>query len=144
MNTIPLVSVVTPVYNQAQYLAATMASVVAQDYPALEYIVIDDGSSDDSLIVARRIAQAHPGRVTVLTQANAGQAATLNRGWSMSSGAFVGYLSSDDTLDPAAISELVSALQRWPECSVAYADFRLMDGASDEASLLAFHRQKLR
>lgn len=123
----PLVSIVTSVFNQAEYLEATMLSVLAQDYEALEYIVIDDGSTDASLSVAERVAAAHPGRVSVLTQANAGQAASLNRGWSLSRGAILAYLSSDDCLSPRAVSQMVAALQQRPEVTVAYCDFELID-----------------
>ena len=127
MNSTPLVSIVTPVYNQAEYLAATMESVLAQDYPALEYIVIDDGSSDASLALAQRLAAAHPGRITVLTQANAGQAATLNRGWGLARGEILAYLSSDDCLCPGAVTAMVHALRAQPAASVAYCDFWLID-----------------
>lgn len=123
------VSLVTPVYNQAEYLGATIESVLAQDHPDLEYLVIDDGSSDDSLALARRYEAAHPGRLRVLTQANAGQAATLNRGWSLASGALLGYLSSDDCLNPGAITRLVQALETRPDAVVAYPDFELIDAA---------------
>lgn len=125
----PLVSIVTPAYNQAEYLEATMRSVLGQDYAALEYIVIDDGSSDASLAVARRVAAEFPGRVMVLTQANSGQAATLNKGWGLARGEILAYLSSDDCLLPQAVSRMVAALQARPEASVAYCDFWLIDAA---------------
>lgn len=124
---LPLVSIVTPAYNQAEYLAAAMTSVLEQDYPALEYIVIDDGSRDDTLAVARAVAETHPERVQVLTQANAGQAATLNRGWAMARGEILAYLSSDDALCPGAVRTMVQALQSRPEVGVAYCDFWLVD-----------------
>lgn len=127
MNVRPLVSIVTPVYNQAEFLAATIESVLAQDYPGLEYIVIDDGSDDDSLAVARRLEAEHPGRLTVLTQANAGQAATLNHGWSLAKGEILAYLSSDDRLCPGAVTSLVELLQARPEVTVVYCDFCLID-----------------
>jgi glycosyltransferase involved in cell wall biosynthesis len=123
----PLVTLVTPVYNQAEYLAATLESVLAQDYEALEYLVIDDGSSDDSLAVARRYEAAHPGRLTVLTQANSGQAATLNRGWGLARGEILAYLSSDDCLAPNAVRRMVEVLQARPDAAVAYCDFWLID-----------------
>lgn len=126
-STLPLVSIVTPAYNQAEFLVAAMTSVLEQDYPALEYIVIDDGSRDDTLAVARAVAEAHPGRVQVLTQANAGQAATLNRGWAMARGEILAYLSSDDALCPGAVRTMVQALQSRPELGVAYCDFWLVD-----------------
>ncbi|MEO3693311.1 glycosyltransferase [Roseateles paludis] len=123
----PLVTLVTPAHNQGEYLRETMLSVLAQDYPHLEYIVIDDGSSDETWAVAQAVAAEHPGRVQVLTQANAGQSATLNRGWAMAQGELLGYLSSDDRLEPGAVRGLVAALQAAPACAVAYGDFRIVD-----------------
>ncbi|MDR7271856.1 glycosyltransferase involved in cell wall biosynthesis [Pelomonas saccharophila] len=124
---LPVVSIVTPAYNQGNFLRATMESVLAQDYPALEYLVIDDGSSDDSLTVAQAVAAEHPGRVTVLTQPNAGQAATLNKGWAMARGEILAYLSSDDLLCPGAVRTMVETLQARPELGVAYCDCWLID-----------------
>jgi len=121
-----LVTIVTPVYNQAEYLAATIESVLGQDYPHIEYIVIDDGSSDDSLAVAQRYMDRG---VTVLSQANSGQAATLNRGWTLAKGQLLAYLSSDDCLCPTAVSSMVAALAARPDVSVAYCDFWLIDAA---------------
>ncbi|MBV8033825.1 glycosyltransferase [Roseateles sp.] len=123
----PLVSIVTSVFNQAEYLEATMLSVLHQDYAALEYIVIDDGSTDDSLVVARQVADRFPGRVTVLTQANAGQASSLNRGWAVSQGSILAYLSSDDCLSPQAVTCMVRALNARPDVVVVYCDFELID-----------------
>lgn len=119
----PLVTIVTPVYNQAGFLAATIESVLAQTYPNIEYIVVDDGSTDNSLEVAQRYGD----RVRVVSQQNAGQAAALNAGWGSSRGEILAYLSSDDRLLPDAVSTMVRALQRRPDCSVAYCDFWLID-----------------
>lgn len=123
----PLVTLVTPAYNQGAYLRETMLSVLAQDHPNLEYIVIDDGSTDETWAVAQAVAAEHPGRVQVLTQPNAGQSATLNCAWSMAQGELLGYLSSDDRLEPTAVSGLVAALQAAPASAVAYGDFRIVD-----------------
>lgn len=131
MIAFPRVSIVTPAHNQGRYLRATMESVLAQDYPALEYLVIDDGSTDDSLEVARAVAAEHPGRVTVLTQANAGQAASLNRGWAACKGEILGYLSSDDLLVPSAIRTMVEAMQTQTGVSVVYCDFWLVNAVGE-------------
>lgn len=133
----PWVSIVTPAHNQGEYLRTTMESVLSQDYPALEYLVIDDGSSDDTLAVARAVAAEHPTRVTVLTQANAGQAATLNRGWAACRGEILGYLSSDDLLLPGAVAAMVGAMQARPEVSVAYCDFWLIDPVGERLRAVA-------
>lgn len=123
----PLVSIVTPVFNQGDYLEATMLSVLAQDYPTLEYIVINDGSTDNSLAVARAVAAGHPGRVTIIDQPNAGQASALNHAWSQARGEVLAYLSSDDCLLPDAVSRSLRTLQARPDASVVYCDFHLID-----------------
>ena len=120
---LPWVSLVTPAYNQAEYLGDTIESVLAQDYPRLEYIVLDDGSSDDTPQVLERYGD----RVRHERHANMGQARTLNRGWSLAKGSLLGYLSSDDRLEPEAISQLVQALTLHPDSAVAYGDFELID-----------------
>jgi glycosyltransferase involved in cell wall biosynthesis len=120
---LPWVTLVTPAYNQAEYLAQTIESVLAQDYARLEYIVLDDGSTDDTPAVMALYAD----RIRCERQTNMGQARSLNRGWRMARGSLVGYLSSDDTLEPRAIRMLVDALAAHPQAMVAYGDFRLMD-----------------
>jgi glycosyltransferase involved in cell wall biosynthesis len=145
-GTLPKVSIVTPAYNQGEYLAAAMRSVLTQDYPALEYLVIDDGSTDDSLAVAQAVAAEYPGKVRVITQANAGQAETLNRGWAACSGEILGYLSSDDVLLPGAVSRLVQALMDAPLAALVYADFWLIDPAGTRLRQVAappFDRQAM-
>lgn len=123
------VSLVTAVFNQADYLGAAIESVLAQDHDDLEYLVIDDGSTDDSLAVAQRYASRHPGRLRVIHQANAGQASAQNLGWSQCSGAWLGYLSSDDTLLPGCVSRQLRVLREYPQAVLSYPDFELMDAA---------------
>src|SRR6185436_16378340 len=120
----PLVSIVTPTYNQAEFLAATLDSMLGQDYPNIEYIVLDDGSTDNTPEVLAR----YNGRVNWERQANMGQSRTLNKAWAQARGEYLGYLSSDDLLLPHAISTLVKTLQSQPDAVVAYCDFDLIDG----------------
>jgi glycosyltransferase involved in cell wall biosynthesis len=119
----PLVSIVTPTYNQAGYLVETIQSVLAQDYPNIEYLVIDDGSTDETPQVLRRL----DGQVKWERHANMGQSSTLNKGWARARGKYLGYLSSDDRLLPGAISTLVEAFESHPEVVVVYGDFDLID-----------------
>ncbi|HKA44153.1 MAG TPA: glycosyltransferase family 2 protein [Burkholderiales bacterium] len=123
---LPLVSIVIPSYNHGRYLGAAIDSVLAQDYPRVELIVIDDGSTDNSPEV---LAQ-YTGRVHWERQANQGQAATMNRGWLMSSGDILGFLSADDFLLPEVVSRSVRALQDDPGAALVYCDFNLVDPTS--------------
>ena len=125
----PVVSIIIPSYNHADYLAQAIDSVLAQDYPATELIVLDDGSRDATRDVLARYA----GRFYSESQSNMGQAATLNKGWRIARGEILGKLSADDTLLPTAISEVVRALLDNPRALVAYPDFQLID--PDSASV---------
>lgn len=142
MSNPPLVSLVTPAYNQGSFLRETILSVLSQDYPAIEYVVIDDGSTDNTAEVIAEFS----GRLRAISRENKGQAATLNEGWSLCKGKYLGYLSSDDLLDPSAISSLVSVLERNESAVVAYSDFRLIDSSGcviREVRVEDFHRRRL-
>ena len=119
----PLVSIVTPTFNQAEYLAEAIASILAQDYPHIEYLVLDDGSTDDTPSVLGQF----DGKVRWERHENMGQARTLNKGWRLSSGKYLAYLSADDRLAPTAISTLVEAIERHSAAPVVYGDFNLID-----------------
>jgi glycosyltransferase involved in cell wall biosynthesis len=120
------VSIVIPAYNHARYLDEAVESVLEQDYPAVELVVIDDGSTDNT----REVLQKYAGRFQILRQDNSGQAATLNRGWQLASGDILGYLSADDMLRPRAVARAVAALAGNPRAVAAYPDFCLIDLSS--------------
>jgi glycosyltransferase involved in cell wall biosynthesis len=122
----PLVSIVVLCHNYGRFLAEAIESALAQDYPNLELIVVDDGSTDDSLDVARR----YDDRVRVLTQENQGLARTCNRGAREAGGEWFTFLSADDRFAPTYVSELRAALDREPEASFAYSAARLFGAQS--------------
>ena len=126
----PLVSVIIPVYNGESFLAEAMASVLGQGYPALEVIVVDDGSTDATAAVARRL----PCDVRLFKQANAGPAAARNRGIRNASADFVAFLDVDDLWPPGTLSMLMSELLRDPELELCqgYAQVTEFDPATGE------------
>lgn len=107
-GTAPLVSVVLPAYNHASYLMEAIESVRAQTWQDWELIVIDDGSTDDSWQLLQAAAlRWNDRRIRILTQANAGSHATLNRGMAMARGRYVAILNSDDRFHPERLQCLV-------------------------------------
>lgn len=119
----PLVTIITPAYNRASYLDETIQSVLGQDYPNLEYIVLDDGSTDNT----REVMAGYDGRIRWESHANMGETRTVNKGFSMANGEIIGVVNSDDPLLPGAITALVSRLMSDPELLVVYPDWDYID-----------------
>ena len=119
----PLVTIVTPTFNQLKFLAASIESVLNQDYPNIEYVVIDDGSTDATSEIMFRYAD----RARIVRQSNSGQAKTLNRGWASANGKYLAYLSSDDILTPSCIREMVSTLEADTGIVCAFPNADLID-----------------
>lgn len=117
------VGLVTATYNHADHLAAAVDSALAQSHTSLEYEVLDDGSTDDTRAVLARYGD----RVAWETHVNMGQAMTLNKGWQRSGGEILGYLSSDDLLEPEAAAQAVRVLAANPAAVAVYCDFELID-----------------
>ena len=123
-NAFPKVSIVTPSFNQAPFLEQTLRSVLEQDYPNLEYIVIDGGSTDGS----REIIQRYAERLAYWqSQPDQGQTDAINQGFARASGEIFAWLNSDDLLLPGAVSAAVKALQEHPEAAMVYGDALLIN-----------------
>jgi glycosyltransferase involved in cell wall biosynthesis len=95
-----LVTIITPAYNRANYLDETIQSILNQDYPNLEYIVLDDGSKDNTVEVLKK----YRGRIIWETHPNIGETRTVNKGLSMAHGDIIGIVNSDDPLLPGAVA----------------------------------------
>jgi glycosyltransferase involved in cell wall biosynthesis len=108
----PRVSIVTPSYNQEQFIEETIRSVLLQGYPNLEYIIIDGGSTDGSVDIIRKYEKWLSYWVSEPDQ---GQVYALDKGWAKSSGSILAYLNSDDTYLPNAIANAAQALSLNPE-----------------------------
>lgn len=123
MSCTPLVTIITPAYNRGTLIAATIESVLGQDYPNIEYIVLDDGSTDRTLEVIKQ----YEGRLRWESHANMGEARTVNKGFELSQGTIIGVVNSDDPLLPGAISKAVNTLSAHPGAVVVYPDWQLID-----------------
>jgi glycosyltransferase involved in cell wall biosynthesis len=116
---LPPVSIITPAYNQASFLDETIQSVLSQDYPNLEYIILDDGSKDNTLEVLVRYGS----RIRLESHENMGEALTVNKGFQLAKGDIICVVNADDPLLPGAVKEAVSFLAERPEILVAYPDW---------------------
>ncbi len=126
MPELPVVSIVTPTFNSARYLEELLQSVVSQDYPRIEHIVIDDGSRDGGATVG--LLRRHPS-VRWWSREHRGQYATLNEGFRAARGDFITAISADDTYaDTRAIRAMAEFLIEHPECDVVYGYTRHVDG----------------
>lgn len=123
----PLVSIVTPSFNQGPFIRRTIESVLGQTYPNIEHVIVDGGSTDETLEVLRSYGE----RIRWTSQPDAGQTAAINQGLRQVSGEIVGYLNSDDVLLPGAIEAIVEHFRAHPECDLVYGDAEHID-ESDE------------
>lgn len=113
------VSIITPTYNRADLLPETIDSILSQGYPDLEYIVLDDGSKDDTQEVLARYA----GRIVSVRHDNMGETATVNKGFAMATGDIVCVVCSDDPVLPGLIAAVVDAFQKNPDAVAVYPDW---------------------
>src|SRR5581483_7621959 len=121
----PLVSIVTPCFNSARFLERTIASVLAQDYPALEYLVMDGGSTDETLAILER----YRGRLEFQSERDRGPADAVNKGFARSKGEILAWLNADDEYAPGAVSAAVRHLTAHPEVDVVYGEGFWIDEA---------------
>ena len=120
----PLISIVTPSFNQARYLEATIRSIFDQDYPAVEYIIVDGGSHDGSLEIIQRYASRLAWWVS---ETDKGQTDALNKGFSLAKGHILAWINSDDTYEPGALAAAAQYFIDHPETGLIYANTNFID-----------------
>ncbi len=132
-NNLPLVSIITPVYNRSKYVEETMRSILDQDYDNLEYILIDDGSTDNSSEVVHKVIATYKNtkkRIYFFKQKNIGETKTDNNGFKKAKGEIISVVNSDDLLLPGAVTYMVKYLVEHPDVLATYPDMRIIDSES--------------
>ena len=124
----------TPSLNQGRFIEDTIRSVVSQDYPRVEYLVVDGGSTDDTLAVLGRF----DGALRWISEPDRGQGAAINKGFRLTSGDIVAWVNSDDVYEPHAISAAVEYLRQHPDTALVYGDATHVDAFGKEIGPCAY------
>ncbi len=133
----PLVSIITPSYNQGVFIRETIESVLSQDYDNIEYIVVDGGSTDNSLDIIKE----YEGRLTYISEKDNGQSDAINKGFKMAHGEIVAWLNSDDVYEPNCISKAVEEFQKNDKLGLLYGDGYIIDDASDKIKVFEYTQE---
>lgn len=132
----PLVTIVTPSYNQGKFIRDAIESVLSQDYQNIEYIVVDGGSTDETL----QILEEYKDRLTYISEADNGQSDAINKGFKLAKGEILAWLNSDDIYEPGCVSRAVQELTQHPNAALVYGDGYLIDRAGEKIRSFEFSR----
>lgn len=124
MNKSPKLSIITPSYNQSEFLERTIKSVIEQNYNNLEYIIIDGGSSDNSLSIIKKYSDQ---LAYWVSEPDNGQANAVNKGFDFSTGDIIGWINSDDTYLPGTFKIIIETFNKFPGIDVVYGDYFFID-----------------
>lgn len=140
MNTLPVISVTIPCLNRAHFLVPTIESVLQQDYPNIECIVMDGGSTDNTI----EILKGYEDRITWVSEPDKGHADAINKGWKMSKGDILAWLNADDVWAvPDAARQAVDYLQTHPEVDVVFGACGSIDGDGNLVGMSYLHEWDL-
>ncbi len=137
----PLVSIIIPCYNQGQYLAESIGSVLASDFYDLEIIVVDDGSTDPATITL--LEQLNHPKTKLIRQENRGLAGARNRGIAEAQGTYILPLDADDRIGPGYLSQAVAALEADPNLGIVYCRAEKFGAEQGEWRLAPFSRWRM-
>jgi len=135
-----LVSIITPSFNQARYLEATIQSVLSQDYARIEYFVVDGASTDGSVEIIRKYADRLSGWVS---EKDHGQAEAINKGLARARGEIIAWLNSDDYYLPNTVSAAVKVFEENPEVVMVYGDMLAVDEHGQTTNILKYKQYSL-
>ena len=123
----PLISIVTPSYNQGDYIEETILSVKNQDYQPFEHIIIDGGSTDNTVEILKKYPH-----LKWISEPDKGQSDAINKGFRRANGEIIGWLNSDDLYEPHTLPKVVKIFNENPEYDLIYSDCHIIDAESNK------------
>ena len=133
----PLVSIITPSYNQGKFIRETIESVLTQDYANIEYIIVDGKSTDNSLDIIRE----YEGRLVYISENDHGQSDAINKGFKMAHGEIIAWLNSDDVYEPGCIRRAVEEFERNDRLGLVYGDGYIIDENSSKLKVFEYTQE---
>ena len=126
-NSWPKISVITPSFNQGEFIEETIRSVISQNYPNLEYIIVDGGSTDNSVQIIKKYANKYPKIIRWVSEKDKGQSDAINKGLKMSTGEILCYLNSDDCFTSKALFFVAEFFLTYKEAYWLTGDYEIID-----------------
>jgi len=121
------ISIITPNYNYSKYIGQTIQSVIDQDYLDFEHIIVDDGSTDNSVQIIQEYVNKHPDKIKLIQQENKGQTKALNRALNLASGEIIGWINSDDYFNKDAFNKVISVFKKFDTIDAVYGNIGIID-----------------
>jgi len=141
-SNLPTISIITPSFHQGQFIEQTLASVLSQNYPKLEYWVIDGGSTDDTVRILKHYQKRFPNHLRFISEKDRGQTHAINKGIERSTGDIIGYLNSDDCLLPGSLDQVGQYFADHPQTLWLTGDCEIMNEKGEAIqSLVAFYKK---
>ena len=131
---LPLISIVTPSYNQGDYIEETILSVKNQDYPNFEHIIIDGGSTDNTVEILKKYHH-----LKWISELDKGQSDAINKGFRRVNGEIIGWLNSDDLYEPHTLQKVAKIFNENPDYDLIYSDCYIIDAESNKINLMKSH-----
>lgn len=123
------ISVIAPNYNYGEYLETMILSVVSQSYSSIELIIVDDGSTDDSVNVIKKLMLDYPGKIILVEQKNKGQSYALNKALSYVSGEIICWINSDDFFCSNSFEKVMCIFTNNPKIDIVYGNFNIVNSS---------------
>jgi glycosyltransferase involved in cell wall biosynthesis len=132
------ISIITPNYNYSKYIHYTIESVIKQDYQDYEHIIVDDGSTDNSLMIIENFITKYPNKIRLIKQSNKGQTFALNNALENVTGDIICWINSDDLFNDTIFSQVVSVFNKYPKLDALFGDIYVINEIGKKIKIIKY------